>query len=80
MDKTLAYLNQKEVFRHEDKRLMFILGRDDDANELINVCDVRTPVSKLLITSTPINDMSESEIIALAKKMKEDALAILNGY
>lgn len=80
MDKTIAYLNQKEVFGHEDHRLLFIIGRDDDANELINVCDVRTPTSKLLITSTPINNLSESEIIALARKMKEDALAILNGY
>lgn len=80
MDKTLAYLNQKEVFGHEDHRLLFIIGRDDQANELINVCDVRTETSKLLATSTPINTMSESEIITLAKKMKEDALAILNGY
>lgn len=80
MDKTVAYLNQREVFGHEDHRLLFIIGRDDDANELINVCDVRNPTSKLLITSTPINDIDEQGIITLAKKMKKDALAILNGY
>lgn len=80
MDKTLAYLNQKEVFGHEDHRLLFIIGRDDDANELINVCDVRTETSKLLATSTPLNDLDEQGIITLASFLKEDALAILNGY
>ena len=79
-DTKLIMLNQKEVFGHEDKRLMFIVGRDELANELINVIDVREPTGKLLITSDPINDVTHEELIDMASSLKEDALAILNGY
>lgn len=79
-DTNLIVLNQKEVFGHEDKRLLFVVGRDDNANELINVIDVREPTGRLLITSDPINDVTHEELINMASFLKKDALAILNGY
>ena len=59
---------------------MFIVGRDEKANELINVIDVRESTGRLLITSDPINDVTHEELIDMASSLKEDALAILNGY
>lgn len=79
-DEMISMLNQSAVFGHEDNRLLFLLGKNDNGDHMINVMDVRTEESKLLTTSKPINEMSEQEIIEEAKRNKEFALDIMNGY
>lgn len=76
----MTMLNQSEVFGHEDSRLLFMLGKNEQGNTMINVMDIRTETSKLITTSKPIDDMSEEEIIIEAKRNKEFALDIMNNY
>lgn len=73
-------LNQKVVFGHEDQRLLFLLGKNESGETMINVLDIRTEESKLLSTSKPIDEMTEQEIIEEAKRNKEFALDIMNNY
>lgn len=76
----MTMLNQSAVFGHEDSRLLFMLGKNDNGNTMINVLDIRTEVSKLITTSKPIDEMSDEEIIIEAKRNKEFALDIMNNY
>ncbi len=76
----ITMLNQSEVFGHEDSRLLFMIGESDNGDKMINVLDIRTEVSKLITTSKPIDEMSDEEIIIEAKRNKEFALDIMNGY
>ena len=80
MSDMISMLNQKAVFGHEDHRLLFLLGENENGDHMINVMDVRTEESKLLTTSKPIDEMSEEEIIIEAKRNKEFALDIMIGY
>lgn len=76
----ITMLNQTEVFGHEDHRILFVIGKNESGDEIINVMDVRNPESIHLIASNPINDMTESEIITEAKRIKSNALAMINGW
>lgn len=80
MDEMISMLNQKVVFGHEDQRLLFLLGKNESGETMINVLDIRTEESKLLSTSKPIDEMTEQEIIEEAKRNKEFALDIMNNY
>lgn len=76
----MTMLNQTAVFGHEDQRILFVLGKNESGETMINVLDIRTEESKLLTTSKPIDEMSEEEIIIEAKRNKEFALDIMNNY
>lgn len=83
MQEQITMINQQAVFGFEDSRILFIIGKNDNNDnndQIINVLDVRTTESIHLTASKPINDMTESEIINEAKRIKSTALAMINGY
>lgn len=79
-EEMMTMLNQTAVFGHEDSRLLFMLGKNEQGNTMINVMDIRTEKSKLITTSKPIDEMTEQEIIEEAKRNKEFALDLMNNY
>lgn len=80
MEEMQTILDQDEVFGHTDKRFLFIVGRNDDADILVNMVDVSGPVSRLIGTSKPIQDLVDQEIVEVVSDLKETGLAIVNGY
>lgn len=80
MDKNSTILNQTEVFGHQDDRLLFIIGMDDNKNTMINCCDIRNSPSVLLGISKPIQNMTEEEILLESRRLKDVSLSTMNGY